>query len=181
VGDGRDARPAGAGALPPLGGWSLTIADYSDVPGAAGYHWVGEGHVPFGKAFAKEGIGWQLVFTHELFEILGDPFCDRFTNASRAGHNPAVRQRFLALETGDPVEDAAYAYTRPGADGAPVVISDFVTERWFDGQGGGRFDFTGHARHALQVLPGGYVISFESGHWNFGVRKFLKPLAGRAY
>jgi len=154
-----------AGATVPAGGWSIAISDEPDVFGAAGYHDIGAGHVPFARVFADTGLEWQVTFTHELWEMLADPYCDRTASPAKLGEHTKAGQALYALEVADPVEDQSFAYSRPGADGAPVPISDFVTERWFDGEGGGRFDFAGHVKHALQILTNGYITEYTGGGW----------------
>lgn len=148
-----------AGEVAPAGAWTLNLADDSDVSGAAGYHSITRADVPYGRVFTRSGLNWQLVFTHELFEILADPHVDRatFLWPSFLWSEPS---KFFLLEVGDPVERQKWAYTRPSPSGAPVVISDFVTERWFDCQGGAPLDFANHVRHCRHLLDGGYASVF---------------------
>ena len=148
----------------PAGAWSLTLSDYADVMGAGGYHSVANNDTPYAKVFTQEGLNWQLVFTHELFEMLADPHVDRATYMNQGS-------TFYALEVADPVEAQRWAYTRPSATSQPVVISDFVTERWFDGKGGGLLDFMGHVKHAHKILYGGYIYKFVNGAWGQGIRE----------
>lgn len=99
------------------------VEDFSDQPGALGYHDVIHGH-PVSRVFAAEGAiwneSWQLTFTHELFEMLADPWINRFA---------VYKKKTWLVEVGDPVESGFYAYTING-----VVISDFITPAWY-GQG----------------------------------------------
>lgn len=152
---------------PPAGAWTIALSDYSDTLGAAGYHEVQNG-VPVAKVFTQSGVNWQLVFTHELFEMLADPHIDRATYVNEGSV-------FYALEVSDPVENQRYSYTRPSATGQPVVISDFVTENWFSGQGGAKLDFTGYVKHAHRILSGGYIYKFQNGTWSGGLREFRLP------
>jgi hypothetical protein len=141
----------------PPGSWQIFLQDDSDVPGALGYHDVSQGS-PIGFVFVHTAlladVSWQLVFTHELFEILGDPYANR---------GIVVRKTVYVVETADPVEDENYSYTRPSATGQPVVISDFVFENWFRKHSAWPYDFTHAARRPLQVLPGGYQLCFRDG------------------
>lgn len=148
-----------ADEVAPVGSWTLALSDDSDVYGAAGYHSITPADVPYGRVFTRTGLNWQLVFTHELFEILADPHVDRatFVWPSSPWSKPS---KFFLLEVGDPVERQRWAYTRPSAAGAPVVISDFVTERWFDCHGGAPLDFANHVRHCRHLLDGGYMSVF---------------------
>ena len=140
-------------------GWQITVEDNSDQPGAAGYHQIGPGDNPAGFVFASAG-DWQLTFTHELWEMLVDPHIDRVSTPTLG-----IGTKFYAFEVADPVEDGQYAFYLPGADGTPVEISDFVTERWFDGQGGGPMDFMQHCRHAHKLLTNGYIAVYD-GSWH---------------
>lgn len=100
---------------------------------------------------------WQVILTHELFEMLADPHVNRAIvtpdgDCGRTWSSPCV---FHWLETGDPVE--THHYYRPGLDGTPVPISDFVTERWWNPKAvRGQFDLMNLVHHPLQVLLGGY-------------------------
>src|SRR6266496_218740 len=64
----------------PAGAWTIAVSDDSDVYGALGYHDV-QGSSPIAKVFARtdidNGYSWQVTLTHELFEMLADPYTDR--------------------------------------------------------------------------------------------------------
>ena len=139
------------GMDPPEGVWSILVSgDWS--PMYDGYHDV-LGGLPVG--FVSDTEGWQVTFTHELFEMLADPWTDRTVRVQRRLYP------FYYLETGDPVEDNQFAYTRPSASGAPVLISDFVLPSWFRAGSAGPWDFRGHTTKPLQILPGGYQIAWS--------------------
>lgn len=143
----------------PDGAATIAIQDDPDVYGAAGYHSVTQADVPYGKVFTRTPVNWQLVFTHELFEMLADPHIDRavFLWPPFPWSVPGT---FYLLEVGDPVERQRWAYSRPSLAGAPVVISDFVNERWYDCQGGKPLDYANHVKHCLHSLDGGYMTVF---------------------
>jgi hypothetical protein len=146
------------GPPPTDGSWVITIEDRSDVLGALGYH---DAEPPYARVFAQtsleDGFSWQVVFTHELFELLADP------HINRASFDQGV---FRLTEVGDPVESPRYAYTRPSASGVPVLISDFVTEAWYRRGAPGRFDFNLKLRRSLTLLPGGYVSYWNGLGWS---------------
>jgi hypothetical protein len=160
---GADATLVQAPA--PAGAWTITVSDNSDVNGALGYHWLADG-VPYGKVFAvdsaDDGANWQVVFTHELFEMLVDPYANRASLSKRFGKQHA---RWWLTEVGDPVESDDYAYTRPSATGQPVFISDFITPAWYD-KSSTRYDFRGYVKRPTQLLPGGYANYWLNGRWN---------------
>jgi hypothetical protein len=70
-----------------------------------------------------------------------------------------------AGEVADPVEDDSLGYTRPGADGKPVLLSDFITTKWFDTGTAGPYDFLNHVQYAHQVLSGGYAQWWDGTTW----------------
>ena len=147
-----------SGQTPPPGCWVFTLMDNLDVA-ALGYHDAGAGDIPY--AHIEATADWTITFTHELFETLADPRGDRFAG-TRSSIFPS---KVYVLEVCDPVEADALAYTRPGADGTAVQISDFVTERWYDGAGRGKLDFTGHLRRAHTLYAGGYAWVLVNGLW----------------
>jgi hypothetical protein len=144
-----------AGTPAPAGCWPMTLVDAVPVAGAAGYHELGAGHLPDAIVGTQTRFNWQLVFTHELEEMLVDP------NANRVAFVQPDRS-FYYVEVADPVE--LHWYTRPSATGLPVIISDFVTERWYDAVGGGPMDHMHLLTKAHQILPGGYAYQWD-GIW----------------
>ena len=147
------------GQAAPFGGWTITIQDQVDSCWCYGYHDVAAG-VPV--AYVETDGQWTITFTHELFEMLADPYVDRVAGP-RFSNQPATK--LYTYEVCDPVEDNRYAWTLPGADGSPVLISDFVTDNWFSAQGGAPLDYMGHVHHAGVVLPGGYIWILKNGTW----------------
>jgi hypothetical protein len=152
---GQDAKLI-VSNTPPAGAWRVIVSDYSDMMGALGYHGV-TGNVAYSKVFAastvNNGESWQGCLTHELFEMLADPYINRM----------AFSNRMWLVEVADPVEADAYNYARHGADGSLVPISDFVTPSWYIPHSRAPFDFARHARKPLRLLPGGYVSYWDVG------------------
>lgn len=140
----------------------IQVSDYSDVLFALAYHGVRRDGTPFAKVFAADSADrWQEAFTHELFELLADPSIHRGEHVLSHG--------WYSLEVSDPVEGADATFVLPGASGAPVEISDFVTERWFNPSlGKGPFDITGHVGKPLELLPDGYQCVWRQGWQCFG-------------
>ena len=164
---GIDARLlfVGQGQRPPAGAWQLVVLDDSDQAGALGYHEV-QGDLPYGLAFAKsdiqDGLQPSVTVSHELLEMLLDPWIFSVVLLDHGGGtvfgNGGV---MLAEEVCDAVEADNYGYQIDG-----VLVSDFVTPAWF-GSPGTRFDFCGHCTKAYQLLPGGYigVRHYRAGQW----------------
>lgn len=156
--------------------WQIIIADDSDQAGALGYHDWTEGGRPISYVFAKTdldyGYDWHVTLTHELAEMIMDPYIAR---CEQTGNN-----RFHALELCDPVEDDSLAY-QIAAGGVFLRASDFITPLWFVEGASGVFDHKGHCRKALEILSGGYAYYWESGQWysedNFGHKYTPEELA----
>ncbi len=141
----------------PLGYWPVTIM--RDVEGAAGFHTDKNGQ-PF--AVVEAGDSWSLTASHEVLEMLADPFGNRLI----AGPSPKPGQgrvEFL-VEVCDPPEDTDFAYTVND-----VLVSDFYTPRYFDPvrNDGVRYSFSNAISEPRQVLRGGYLSWHDSvsDHW----------------
>ena len=141
----------------PLGYWPVMIVQ--DVQDAAGVHLDKKGQ-PF--SLVEAGNSWSLTASHEVLEMLADPFGNRLI----AGPSPKSGQgrvEFL-VEVCDPSEDSANAYTVND-----VLVSDFYTPRYFDPvvRAGATYSFTGSITEPRQVLQGGYLSWHDpvSDHW----------------
>src|SRR5271156_3838926 len=68
----------GKGKTPPTGSWWLVILDDSTQEGSLGFHETTSQGLPCGKVFAKSdiqyGMSWSVTVSHELLELLVDPF-----------------------------------------------------------------------------------------------------------
>ncbi|HEY0353357.1 MAG TPA: hypothetical protein VGC68_06985 [Enterovirga sp.] len=146
----------------PIGYWPIVIMDDIHESGAAGIHLDRNGQ-PFALVTASDRLDvWSLTCSHELIEMLVDPFGNRLV----AGDSPKANQgraQFL-VEACDPSEDAQFAYTVNG-----VVVSDFYTIRFFDPVAAPsvRYSFTGAIQRPRQVLRGGYLswLDVHSNTW----------------
>ena len=141
----------------PNGYWPVTVI--SNPPGAVqgGIHEDRLGQ-PF--ALVPATPGWSLSASHEVMEMLVDPFSRR----TAAGPSPMPGQGrvdFL-VEISDPCQ--AFAYSING-----IAVSDFYTPHYFDPvtNSAVRYSFTGSIQAPRQVLKGGYLSWFDSvsGHW----------------
>lgn len=153
------------GQSAPAGAWPLAVLDDSDQAGALGYHET-QGDLPYGLAFARsdveDGLQPSVTISHELLEMLVDPWIFSVVLLEKAGGtafgNGGV---MLAEEVCDAVEADNYGYSIAG-----VLVSDFVTPAWF-GSPGTKFDFCSHCAKPFQLLSGGYigVRHFRAGSW----------------
>ena len=139
------------GSGPVAGSWWLVILDDADQAAAVGYHDLTAEGLPLGKVFARtdqqSGHTWTVTASHELLEMLADPWMDRATVVS-----DSTDFRIYAYEVCDACEDDGFGYwidrTR---------VSDFVFPAWFNpGSPLTKFDYCGQITRPLQLLAGGY-------------------------
>lgn len=156
----------------PVGYWPVIIVD--QVQGAAGYHTDKKGH-PY--ALVEYSASWSLTASHEVLEMLVDPF-GRRTTAGRSPKRGQGQVEFL-VEACDPCEASQFAYTIDG-----VLVSDFITPHFYDPRrtSGARYSFMGAVERPRQIREGGYVSWWDpqSDHvWQelwLGAEKEFKDL-----
>ena len=159
AGQARGLRATELADQLPAGAWLLSILDDSDQAGALGYHELDATSTPVGKVFAKSdsenNLSWTVTASHELLEMLGDPY------ANLCGQTRADGTA-VAYARGDAVEDDSLGY-RIG----DVLVSDFVFPHWFIAGSPGPWDYGGHCTGPLQILPGGYIGVWDpaTGKW----------------
>jgi hypothetical protein len=143
----------------PVGYWPMIVATDINRPGAAGIHEDQNGQ-PF--ALIEMSDSWSLTASHEMLEMLADPFGKRII----PGQSPKRGQgrvEFL-VEVCDPCEADQFAYTVND-----ILVSDFYTPHYFDPTASActRYSFTGALTQPRQVLRGGYLSWHDpvSNHW----------------
>lgn len=136
----------------PAGSWWLVILDNSDMAGALGYHETTPEGLPIGKVFARTdlqfGLDSAVTASHELLEMLADPYIDTIKGVVMFNGQP----RIYACEVCDPVEADALGYLING-----VRVSDFVTPAWFHPGEPGPYSFRQNVTAPLQLARGGYI------------------------
>jgi len=139
----------------PVDYWPVIIRDDINEPGAAGFHTDDNGQ-PFSLVQADDS--WTLTSSHEVLEMLADPFGNRTIAGSPPPGSPDPISGFdrviYLVEVGDPCESDQFAYTVNG-----VTVSDFITTHYYDPNGskGARYSFRGNVEAPHTVLDGGYV------------------------
>jgi hypothetical protein len=131
--------------------WAVRVQRGLDVD-AAGYHWA-EGRQPYALVDYDRG-GWTVTASHELLEMLADPWGNRLHEARALSGwaGGSARVRYL-IEVGDPCEAITY---RVGG----VEVSDFVLPDFYRSSGQGpsaRYSYTGSVPVPLDVLDHGYI------------------------
>jgi hypothetical protein len=161
-GNGAQLDYVPKGQQPDPGWWWLMLLDDSDQAGSLGYHDLTSEDLPLGKVFLKTVAQYDsspsITASHELLEMLGDPYLQLAAAVSSADGNSI---KVYALENCDPVEDDSFGYKIGG-----VLVSDFVTPAWFDTSApkGTRFDFQGKVSRPLEILKGGYIGVLSTSH-----------------
>lgn len=143
------------------GKWNVIISDTSDEANALGYHDLTPNGLPLGKVFWKttlleHGIP-SVTASHELLEMLGDPYINQAATVYLKGGG----LRLYAYENCDAVESDDLGY-----DYAGVRLSNFCTPHWFIPQMAGqqvKFDYLGKCTAPLQLLKGGYLQHLDWG------------------
>ena len=156
----------------PIGYWPMMIVE--EVEGAAGIHLDKDGQ-PF--ALIEMSDSWSLTASHEMLEMLADPFGNRLVPGASIKRGQG-RVEYL-VEVCDPSEAAEFGYTVND-----ILVSDFYTPRFFDPvhSAATRYSFTDAVKKPRQVLRGGYVSWHEpkTDHWWqqtwFGARKEYRDL-----
>jgi hypothetical protein len=143
----------------PLGYWPMLVRDDIGFPGAAGIHLDKDGQ-PF--ALITMSDSWSLTASHELLEMLADPFGNRLVPG--ASPKPGQGRVEFLVEVSDPSEAEQFGYTVND-----ILMSDFYTPRFFDPLpvGGVRYSFTGAITKPRTILRGGYISWHDpvSDHW----------------
>ena len=136
----------------PADWWQIAVVDNPDQAGALGYHELTSLGTPLGKIFAKldldSGSSWTVTLSHELLEMLADPWI----NWCAVGSD----NKIYALEVCDAVEADNLGYFIDS-----VLVSDFVTPAWFEPTCADRVDFKQHLSKELQIARGGYISIFN--------------------
>jgi hypothetical protein len=149
------------GKKPPAGSWWLVLLDNSDVADALGYHDLTNENLPLGKVFVETsrsvGDAWSVTASHELLEMLADPYLWDTVGPYSGG-------KLYAKEVCDPCEAQEY-----DIDG--VKVSDFVYPAYFGTGPGTKLNHMaqngGQAiTKPLTLLPGGYLSYWTpTGGW----------------
>lgn len=140
----------------PLGYWRILVVDTF----AHGGQHRDRHNQPY--ALVAAGHSWSLIASHEMLEMLVDPFGNRLV-AGESAVSTQGRVEFL-VEVCDPCQSDAFGYTVNG-----VLVSDFYTPNYFDplSASGVRYSYTGAITSPREVLAGGYLSWRDpaTGNW----------------
>jgi hypothetical protein len=150
------AASVGAYPEPPAGTWRVELKAGTGDEEAAGYH-ADEHGQPYAIVGLDDG-NWTVTASHELIEMLVDPFGSRLHTAvalpNWEGTSPRVR---YLMEPGDPCEVKSYQV-------GGVPLSDFVLPSYYRtpaSEADGKYSHTGAVTKPLEILEGGYISFFD--------------------
>lgn len=131
------------------GVWPIYIQNTIDQSGVNGYHWY-DTISPYGKVLYNND--WQYTLSHELLEILRNPYANR-----RKGYDEVYF-----------VEEVADATNGRGYEIYGVKLSNFITPNYWDltKTAGVKYDFLGLLTEPRQLADNGYM-SFADNLGNY--------------
>lgn len=140
----------------PATAWQFVFLDDADQADALGYHEITSTGMPLGKVFVKTALqyntAWSITASHELLEMLCDPYIDTTVFDQTTNTGGAL----YALEVCDAVEDNTYVISG-------VKVSDFVYPSWFESfrtSGSTQFSFLSSITSPFALAKGGYISYF---------------------
>lgn len=154
-------------AIPASNGiWAIVIETQLDQPGALGYH-TDDHNQPIAHIQYTEN--YTTTVSHELLEMLADPFgnrvtdalCPANTNYSDFGLSSATDPVSYLVEVADPCEASNYPI-------AGVDVADFLLPGYYRSAPGPgvSYSHTGFIKKPREVAEGGYVsFSNHKGEW----------------
>lgn len=131
------SAPATGDVIPP-DAWHVNVVD--SLSGAGGVHLDDQGQ-PYAEAV--NGPNLSTSISHEVLEMLVDPWGNRFTLGPDIDPNYPDRQVFYLVEVCDPCEVSSYLIGN-------VPVSDFVLPAFYDPNGVAPFD---HCNTLTKPLP----------------------------
>jgi hypothetical protein len=140
----------------PVDYWIATLC--YGIPEGSGGHSDADGRP---AAFIEWTDNWSLTASHEILEMLADPWGKRLI-AGPSVKPDQGRVEYL-VEVCDPCQSSECAYTVNGE-----IVSDFYTPNFFDpvSAEGVRYSFSGKITAPRGVLRGGYLSwRDENRHW----------------
>jgi hypothetical protein len=147
----RVAATVGAYPSAPAGTWRVELDHDIGAQGALGFH-SDEHHQPFAK-IDVDVQPWSATASHEIIEMLGDPWGNRLHTAAALpgweGTSPRVR---YLVELCDPCE--AFSYPVGGVD-----VSDFLLPAFYRSspRATAGYSHLGRLTEPLEIADGGYI------------------------
>jgi hypothetical protein len=162
------AASVGAYASAPAGTWAVHIQKQLDQPGALGYH-TDDQHQPV--SFVELTADWTVTVSHEVLEMLADPWGSRIHKAvlpagvesdfGQFGLSSENARVSYLLEVCDPCEATQYSV-------GGHQLSDFLLPTWYrtNPRPAVAYSQAGGCQKPREVADGGYVsFGAPSGEW----------------
>ena len=131
----------------PAGYWPMRIVDHP--VGGLGIH-LDKAHQPYAEIMPTRD--WSVTASHEMLEMLVDPYGQKLTSAPDIDpHSDHHQVRYL-VEVCDPCEVWSY-------DIQNVAVSDFITPEYYNAHAaaGTSMDYLGRLSTPLEVPRGCYI------------------------
>lgn len=124
-----------------------------------------------GPIYKGEYLPWSLALSHEILEMVVDPYGDRMKEGESLDGKETVS---YLMEVCDPCQHFIHSKVIDG-----ICLSDFYTPDYFDKGpwNKGPFSAYGSITRAMDVLPGGYICwrnaygQWYRGDWNNNPQK----------
>ncbi len=142
----------------PLRVWPIRIVN--KPKGGLGIH-LDSGHKPYAQVQAT--ADWSVTASHELLEMLVDPYGHKFAQGPSIDPNSDAHLVSYLVEVGDPCEIYEYKIGN-------VTVSDFVLPEYYNANavGGEGFDFLAQLSAPYEVPQGCYIswIDVQDARWH---------------
>nr|WP_293838920.1 hypothetical protein [uncultured Arsenicibacter sp.] len=142
----------------PAGYWPVVIVNKINI-GTPGLHLDANGQ-PFALVLADDDI--PFTCSHEILEMLVDPFGDRFVTSDSL--LPEQGRVAYLVEVCDPCEGLPFGYAVNG-----LILSDFYTPHYFDpvANPAVKYSFSGAITRPREILKDGYISwrTFDTQDW----------------
>ena len=132
--------------------WILRIVDEVTYAGAAGWHSIDSLGRPISEVGINTGLHPATVMSHEVIEVVGNPFVSRRAMDWRTGYD-------YAHELCDPVQRDSYLIN-------DIPVSAFVTPAWFGVERGQTMMLDVNSSLVatggpFELRPGGYAVRWD--------------------
>jgi len=147
----------------PTGVWPVYFLDPND-PDAGDGSFLGVHQDKDGQpyAYVLDTGDWTVTASHELLEMLADPFGNTLKSGPDMDPQSDGHQVNYLVEVGDPCETFSYTIDS-------IKVTDFVTKDYYLANTNGPYDYMGQLSKPFEVPPPGCYISWQDpkdGHWH---------------
>lgn len=135
----------------------IGIVGEGNDPDAAGYHAL-SGQLVYGLVDMSRSAVPPRTLSHELCEMFGNPFLDRWV---KVPYDLGLRREY-ARELCDPVQRNSYFIEIEWfGQKMSVEVADFLLPGWFDTTPGIKRTYADSVKDPFAIAPGGYQVARE--------------------